>query len=203
MSRLVHTAGSFMRSCGQCGGYVLVCGSLREPTMSRVETLPDEPAWHESKEQACGIRATNGKEGVSAVRFVPPCRRRQAWLLVRKESVRGDRPCTCGAHTKELAACDGRGKRGLQRDRRRLRGEGGRPSRERFARSGRARCALRAPMCDEGDGFRFYRLYRSVVDKKGLSKKFSSALALPATVGPDFSYCISSSSRVNLRRGER
>ena len=64
LSRLVHTAGSFMRSCGQCGGYVLVCGPLREPTMSRVETLPDEPAWHESKEHACGIRATNGKEGV-------------------------------------------------------------------------------------------------------------------------------------------
>ena len=138
-----HCRQLYMRSCGQCEGYVLVSGPLREPTMSRVETLPDEPAWHESKEHACGIRATNGKEGVSAERCATPCRRRrQAWLLVRKESVRGDRLRTCGAHTKELPACDhGRGKRGLQRDRRRLRGEGGRPSRERFARSGRARCA--------------------------------------------------------------
>ena len=120
-----------MRSCGQCGGYVLVSGPFREPTMSRVETLPDEPAWHESKEHACGIRATNGKGGVSAERCVPPCRRRQAWLLVRKESVRGDRLRTCGAHTKELPACDhGRGKRGLQRDRRRLRGEGRRATKQ-------------------------------------------------------------------------
>ena len=146
LSRLVHTAGSFMRSCGQCGGYVLVCGPLREPTMSRVETLPDEPAWHESKEHACGIRATNGKEGVSAERCATmQARRRQAWLLVRNESVRGDRlrTSTCGAHTKELPACDhGRGKRGLQRERVR-KGEASDQAGS-FAWSGRARaCALR------------------------------------------------------------
>ena len=40
--------------------------------------------------------------------------------------------------------------------------------------------------------------------KKASAKKSDGELPwLPATVGPDFSYCISSSSRVNLRRGER
>ena len=72
-------------------------------------------------------------------------RRRQAWLLVRNESVRGDRlrTSTCGAHTKELPACDhGRGKRGLQRERVR-KGEASDQAGS-FAWSGRARaCALR------------------------------------------------------------
>ena len=92
-------------------------------------------------------------------------RRRQAWLLVRNESVRGDRlrTSTCGAHTKELPACDhGRGKRGLQRERVR-KGEASDQAGS-FAWSGRARaCALR--------GRRGFGFSRSVVDKKGLSKK--------------------------------
>ena len=155
--------------------------------MSRVETLPDGPAWHESKEHACGIRATNGKGGVSAERCVPPCRRRQAWLLVRKESVRGDRLRTCGAHTKELPACDhGRGKRGLQRDRRRLRGEGRRATKQGALRQEWPSALRVAPMSV------IFGFSRSVVDKKGYRKKFSSSLRLPATAGPDFSWCISS-----------
>ena len=179
LSRLVHTAGSFMRSCGQCGGYVLVCGPLREPTMSRVETLPDEPAWHESKEHACGIRAINGKEGVSAERCATmQARRRQAWLLVRKESVRGDRLRTCGAHTKELPACDhGRGKRGLQRERvrkgKQVTKQGASPG---LAERARARC-----------------LSKCGRQKRLPQKIASSSLRLPSTAGPDFSYCMSSS----------
>ena len=48
-------------------------------------------------------------------------------------------------------------------------------------------CALR--------GRTGFRCSRSVVDKKGLSKKVLPSLRLPATAGPDFSWCISSSSR--------
>ena len=109
-----------------------------------------------------------------------------AGMVAGAQGERSRRSCvrTCEAHTKELPACDhGRGKRGLQRDRRRLRGEGGRPSRERFARSGRARCAC----ADERDGFDFSR---SVVDKKGLSEKvILLRLAAATTAGPDFSWC--------------
>ena len=95
-------------------------------------------------------------------------RRRQAWLLVRNESVRGDRlrTSTCGAHTKELPACDhGRGKRGLQRERVR-KGEASDQAGS-FAWSGRARaCALRGRSVSVS-----FRFSRSVVDKKGFRKK--------------------------------
>ena len=161
-----HCRQLYMRSCGQCEGYVLVSGPLREPTMSRVETLPDEPAWHESKEHACGIRATNGKEGVSAERHVPPCRRRQAWLLVRKESVRGDRACarakrirrSCQraimAEASEAFSVTGEGSGGKAGDQA---GSASPGVAERVAR--------RAPMSVS------FGFSRSVVDKKGLSEK--------------------------------
>ena len=66
-------------------------------------------------------------------------------------------------------------------------GEEGQPSRERCVGSGRPTeraCALRGRR-----GFRFSEMWST---KKASAKNSSSALALPATAGPDFSWCVSS-----------
>ena len=119
-------------------------------------------------------------------------------VLVRKESVRGDRlrTSTCGAHTKELPACDhGRGKRGLQRERVR-RGE------RKGSQAGSASSGVAA-----SERVRAARAYRlRFFPKCGRQKRLEQKILLLGAAsygGAGFQLLHKFSSRVNLRRGER